>query len=111
VALSTGIGHGAHADRITHPEMTDAAPDRCDLANNFMSWDTSVFQWTPIPIDEMDIRSTDTTVADLDLHILGSEGAWVIGEWLESSILVRGAPGIESDRGVFVGLNFRSHGE
>jgi len=51
---------------------------------------TRINGWAPARVDGVQVRAADATVRDENLHILFSESAWGVSEWLELALgLVR----------------------
>lgn len=82
-----------------------------DLANDLVaSDDWAERELAPAACDGMDIGTAAAAVSDLDLDILGSEGARVVGPGLESGSAC-GSPASESGGLVFAGSELRGrHG-
>jgi len=80
--FTTGIGQAADTYNIADFVMSIGAYSG-HLANNLVSDNDVLLERTPASGDGVDIRTTDTAVGDLNLDILGTQGARVVTPWLQ----------------------------
>lgn len=109
VALAARVRQTTHTDEIANLVRAGAATNGSYLTNDLVSRDTrTVMRRAPVATDDMNICSADTTMANIDLNILGFEGTGMVREWLECAFAFRG-PGVEGDGSVLGYLEVRRH--
>lgn len=108
--VATGIGKSARADEIADLVARFGSSGN-HLADNLVACnDGSNGRVDHAAADDVDVRATASTVSDLDLDVLGPEGAWVVRPRLEGCRSSVGPAG-EGGRWVFAKGVFRSrHG-
>jgi hypothetical protein len=101
-ALRTGeatVGEPAEADLLPDLEALGLGAERNDGAAGLVSADERIARHAPLVVEHRNVGMADAAVVDLDLDVLGMQGAGIELVGLERSFGAGGGVGVEGGHG------------